>query len=249
MSKEDLAPYVEDALNELEFLLGDISTKYGALRASLGYPEPWKIKYVEVGNEDNLAGGKPSYNAYRWSMFYNAIHAAYPDILVISSVQDLSSVGAPHTSATDFHQYLRPDDFAAQFNLFDHNNRNYPILLGEYAVIQPNANGAPVDWNAPKMPYGTWIGAVGEAIYLLGSERNGDVVLGASYAPGFQNVNNFQWTVRIDLLPIELSLTLIAAGSCLLQRRPIKDCSILQLASTSGMFIHLSACASVLNMY
>ncbi|ESZ94182.1 glycoside hydrolase family 51 protein [Sclerotinia borealis F-4128] len=190
----DLQPYVDDAMNELEFLIGDTSTTYGALRASLGYPEPWKINYVEVGNEDNLGGGESSYISYRWPMFYNAIHAKYPDILVISSAQDLLSVGAPHTSGTDFHQYSRPDDFALQFEHFDHSNRSYPILLGEYAVIQPNANGAPVDWNAAKMDYGTWIGAVGEAIYLLGMERNGDIVFGASYAPGFQNINSFQWT-------------------------------------------------------
>ncbi|TGO18286.1 hypothetical protein BTUL_0011g00920 [Botrytis tulipae] len=190
----ELQPYVDDVINELEFLLGDTSTTYGALRASLGYPEPWKINYVEVGNEDNLSGGEPSYIAYRWPMFYNAIHAKYPDILVISSAQDLLSVGPPHESATDFHQYLRPDDFAVQFDLFDNANRSYPILLGEYAVIQPNANGAPVNWSAAKMDYGTWVGAVGEAIYLLGMERNGDIVIGASYAPGFQNINSFQWT-------------------------------------------------------
>ncbi|THV46082.1 hypothetical protein BGAL_0418g00040 [Botrytis galanthina] len=190
----ELQPYVDDVMNELEFLMGDTSTTYGALRASLGYPEPWKINFVEVGNEDNLNRGEPSYIAYRWPMFYNAIHAKYPDILVISSTQDLLSVGPPHESATDFHQYLRPDDFAVQFDLFDNANRSYPILLGEYAVIQPNANGAPVDWSAAKMDYGTWVGAVGEAIYLLGMERNGDIVIGASYAPGFQNINSFQWT-------------------------------------------------------
>ncbi|CAD6444319.1 46e6c364-b35c-4f31-b992-b3303e9c9e31 [Sclerotinia trifoliorum] len=194
VSEADLQPYVDDAMNELEFLMGDKSTKYGALRASLGYPEPWKINYVEVGNEDNLSNGASTYIAYRWPMFFNAIHAKYPDILVISSAQDLLSVGPPHTSGTDFHQYLRPDDFAVQFELFDNANRSYPILLGEYAVIQPNANGAPVNWNAAKMDYGTWIGAVAEAIYLLGMERNGDIVLGASYAPGFQNINSFQWT-------------------------------------------------------
>ncbi|KAM3065019.1 hypothetical protein ACMFMG_001228 [Clarireedia jacksonii] len=212
VSEEDLAPYVEDVMNELEFLMGDTSTKYGALRASLGYPQPWKIKYVEVGNEDNLGEGEVSYIAYRWPMFYNAIHAAYPDILVISSTQDLTSVGAPHTSGTDFHQYLRPDDFSTQFGLFDHSNRSYPILLGEYAVIQPNANGAPVDWDAAKLPYGTWIGAVGEAIYLLGSERNGDVVLGASYAPGFQNVNSFQWTPDLVSFNADPSKTVLSCS-------------------------------------
>lgn len=54
----ELQPYVDDAMNELGFLTGDISTKYGALRASLGYLQPWKINIVEVGNEENLGGGK-----------------------------------------------------------------------------------------------------------------------------------------------------------------------------------------------
>ncbi|RAL64970.1 hypothetical protein DID88_001560 [Monilinia fructigena] len=208
--EEDLQPYVDDALNELEFLLGDTSTTYGALRASLGYPDPWKINYVEVGNEDNLGGGEDTYIAYRWPMFYNAIHAKYPDILIISSAQDLRSVGAPHTSGTDFHQYLRPDDFAVQFDLFDNANRSYPILLGEYAVIQPNANGAPVDWDAEKLDFGNWVGAVGEAIYLLGMERNGDVVLGASYAPGFQNINSFQWTPDLITFNADPSKTVLS---------------------------------------
>ncbi|EDO01128.1 hypothetical protein SS1G_03602 [Sclerotinia sclerotiorum 1980 UF-70] len=208
----DLQPYVDDAMNELEFLMGDTSTKYGALRASLGYPEPWKINYVEVGNEDNLSDGASSYHAYRWPMFFNAIHAKYPDILVISSTQDLLSVGPLHTSGTDFHQYLRPDDFALQFELFDNSNRSYPILLGEYAVIQPNANGAPVDWSAAKMDYGTWIGAVGEAIYLLGMERNGDIVLGASYAPGFQNINSFQWTPDLITFSADPAKTVLSCS-------------------------------------
>ncbi|KAF7930604.1 uncharacterized protein EAE98_005004 [Botrytis deweyae] len=208
----ELQPYVDDVMNELEFLMGDTSTTYGALRASLGYPEPWKINIVEVGNEDNLNGGEPSYIAYRWPMFFNAIHAKYPDILVLSSTQDLRSVGPPHTSGTDFHQYLRPDDFAVQFDLFDNANRSYPILLGEYAVIQPNANGVPVDWSAAKLDYGTWVGAVGEAIYLLGMERNGDIVLGASYAPGFQNINSSQWTPDLITFSADPAKTVLSCS-------------------------------------
>ncbi|KAI9641607.1 hypothetical protein NHQ30_009460 [Ciborinia camelliae] len=209
--QSDLQPYIDDALNELEFLLGEPSTPYGALRASLGYPSPWKINYVEVGNEDNLEGGADSYRTYRWPMFYNAIHAKYPDIFIISSAQDLLSVGAPHESGTDIHQYLRPDDFSLQFGHFDHSNRSYPILLGEYAVIQPNSYPS-IDWSAAKMDYGTWIGAVGEAIYLLGMERNSDIVLGASYAPGFQNINSFQWTPDLITFSADPSKTVLSCS-------------------------------------
>lgn len=70
ISEADLEPYVQDALNELEFLMGDASTTYGALRVSLGYEETFPIKFVEVGNEDNLNGGEESYIEYRLKMFY-----------------------------------------------------------------------------------------------------------------------------------------------------------------------------------
>lgn len=70
LTEEELAPYVQDTLNELEFLMGDSSTTYGALRISLGYTEPFNIKFVEVGNEDNLNGGESSYISYRFEMFY-----------------------------------------------------------------------------------------------------------------------------------------------------------------------------------
>ncbi|KAL3428359.1 alpha-N-arabinofuranosidase A [Phlyctema vagabunda] len=65
LSEDEMAPYVQDALNELEFITGDVSTTYGALRASLGYPEPWALNYVEIGNEDNLSNGLQSYIDYR----------------------------------------------------------------------------------------------------------------------------------------------------------------------------------------
>lgn len=70
LTEEELEPYVQDTLNELEFLMGDSSTTYGALRISLGYTDPFDIKFVEVGNEDNLNGGGPSYQSYRFNLFY-----------------------------------------------------------------------------------------------------------------------------------------------------------------------------------
>ncbi|TVY19988.1 putative alpha-L-arabinofuranosidase A, partial [Lachnellula arida] len=72
-----LTSYVDDALNELEFLLGSTSTTSGALRASYGHPAPYTIPYIEIGNEDNVSSGCSTY-ASRFTAFYNAIHAAYP---------------------------------------------------------------------------------------------------------------------------------------------------------------------------
>lgn len=102
ISEADLSFYIDDALNELEFLTGDASTTtYGALRASLGYPEPWTIKFVEVGNEDMLNNGLDSYEDYRFNMFYDAISAKYPDIVIMSSTTDYKY----NTSGWDYHEY------------------------------------------------------------------------------------------------------------------------------------------------
>lgn len=201
LTADELAPWVDDTLNELEFILGPISSTYGSLRASLGYPEPWPLKYVEIGNEDNLYDDGPeTYASYRFSMFYDAISAAYPDITIISSTGDLTAVGGSGTdnpSATDFHIYTRPDFFVSQFGKFDNVSREHKTIVGEYAIVQGNLfnQTVGVNWTDPRLPWPTWVGAVSEAIWSLGIERDVDAVLGMSYAPGFQNVNSYQWAV------------------------------------------------------
>jgi alpha-N-arabinofuranosidase len=130
-------------------------------------------------------------------MFHDSIHAAYPWISIMSSTGDYTAVTAG--SSIDYHEYARPNTFASQFHMFDHSDRSHPILIGEYASIQFNAAqpNKSVDWSGAeaRMPFPNWVGAVGETIFTLGAERNGDVIIGASYAPGFQNLNNAQWTV------------------------------------------------------
>ncbi|CZT52133.1 related to alpha-N-arabinofuranosidase A precursor [Rhynchosporium secalis] len=188
-----LAPYVEEVINELEFIMGSTSTKYGALRASLGFPNPWKIRYVEIGNEDNYANPE-GYASYRFRMFHDAIRAAYPSISIMSSIGDHTAV-APGSSI-DYHEYNRPNNFASEFTKFDNVDRSHKILIGEYASIQCNAAqpNASVSWSVePFLSFPNWVGAVGETIYTLGAERNGDVVIGASYAPVLQHLNSTQW--------------------------------------------------------
>ncbi|KAK4156064.1 glycoside hydrolase superfamily [Chaetomidium leptoderma] len=186
----ELGPFVQDALNELEFLTGDVSTPYGALRAKLGYPKPWKIRYVEVGNEDNLWGGLDSYKAYRLQIFYDAIKAKYPDMFIFSSTTD----HVYKESGQDFHEYTRPDYFVSQFGMFDSWSAGNPIIIGEYATIQNNTGKLePTDWDAPKNQWSNWIGSVAEAVFLLGAERNADRIWGATFAPLLQNLNSYQW--------------------------------------------------------
>lgn len=123
----DLDFYVQDALNEIEFLTGSTDTEYGALRASVGHPEPWTLRYVEVGNEDNLNNGLPSYKSYRFKAFYDAIKAKYPDMVVIASTIDMT---LPGDAAGDYHLYDVPDNFVSRFNFFDQFDPKNKLLLG-----------------------------------------------------------------------------------------------------------------------
>ena len=130
VSQGALQPYIDDFLDELEFLTGDAATtEYGALRASLGYPEPWQINFVEVGNEDNLNGGSSSYTAYRFSMFYDAIKAKYPNMTVIASyeIADL-----PGDAAQDYHTYNKPNNMINDFAKFDRYNRDHKVIVGAF---------------------------------------------------------------------------------------------------------------------
>jgi alpha-N-arabinofuranosidase len=210
--KEDLQPFIDDALNEIEFVRGPANSTWGARRAQLGHPEPFELNYVEVGNEDWLAGypgGWDSYREYRLQMFYDAITAAYPDIQVIAS--GASSDPAPEGETTgpntvngidfsktpgvigDYHPYREPDELVYEFDRFDNDIGH---IVGEVAAT--HVNGAtPPRWDGPLYKYPWWIGAVGEAVSLIGYERNSDRIPGTFYAPVMKNVNRFQWPITL----------------------------------------------------
>ncbi len=122
-----LQPYVDEFLNELEFLLGDSSTKYGAIRAKIGRSEPWRINFVEIGNEDNLKNGSSSYNSYRFSRFYTAVKAKYPNITIMAS---FDAPNLPDVAAKDYHTYDRPNRLINSFSKFDGYDRKHKVLLG-----------------------------------------------------------------------------------------------------------------------
>lgn len=214
LPEDELAPYVQAAVDQLEFLMGDTSTQWGAERAKLGYPEPFEINFVEVGNEDSLGDGMESYAAYRFAAFYHAIHDAYPNINIMASYYDVGPVHPPfpHTSG-DFHEYGVPLDFSSQFNYFDNYTAAHPLLLGEYAVIQydaPGVDGPNYSPGAPRAMFPFWYGTVSEAVYLLGAEVNSAKIIGAAYAPSFMNLNNWQWIpdmIAFDANPANLLLS------------------------------------------
>lgn len=135
VAEEDLQPWIDDALDQIEFIVGPADSKWGARRAELGHPEPFELHYVEVGNEDWLAGypeGWESYMEYRLPMFMEAILEVYPEMNVISSGSQWDGEGwdIPEPAIGDYHPYREPDDFIDEFDLFD--NVTTPHVIGTY---------------------------------------------------------------------------------------------------------------------
>ena len=173
---EQLKAYVQDTLDALEYANGPATSKWGALRAKNGHPAPFKIKYVEIGNEN---WGDQYFKNYR--PFYDAIKAKYPEIITIA---DCPIPNQP-VEIIDEHYYVAPEWFFANEKKYDNYDRKGPkIYVGEYAV---NNN----------VGSGNLLGALSEAAFMIGMERNSDVVTMASYAPLFENVNNRAWQVNL----------------------------------------------------
>ena len=179
--QSQLAPYVQDAVDEIQYAIGPTTSTYGAMRAADGHPAPFKLNYVEVGNED-FFDNSGSYNAYRFPMFYDAIKAAYPQLKIIAT----TNVTSRTPDVIDDHYYSNdPSVIAGDAHTYDTTSRSGPKhIVGEYAVTQ----GAPT---------GTLAGALGEAAFLTGLERDADVVIGASYAPLLVNVNADSWPTNL----------------------------------------------------
>ncbi|KAK4109194.1 glycoside hydrolase family 51 protein [Canariomyces notabilis] len=202
------AEAVQYALDEIEFLTGDAKrTKWGAVRAALGYPKPWRIRYVEIGNEDWLAGAPASYEAYknyRFPMFYKAFQERYPDIQIIASPSVFDNMTIPAGAAGDWHPYLTPDNMVDSWDRLDPLTRDNLTIVGEAAVTHPNGG---LGWNGPLGSNPWWIGSVAEGIFLLGVERNGDKVIGVTYAPLLRNLNRWQWGMTLVQHAADTKLT------------------------------------------
>ncbi|KAL7650490.1 hypothetical protein ACMYSQ_010272 [Aspergillus niger] len=187
VSGSALDPYVDDILNELEYVLGSADTTYGALRAKNGRTEPWDVKYLEVGNEDNLNSGCGTY-ANRFTLIYDAVHAAYPNLTIVASTTDTSCLPStiPDGVITDIHHYLTPDEFIDLFDEWDNWSRDWPILVGEYASTTGN-DGSTTYWSYMQ-------GSCSEAVYMIGMERNSDIVKMASFAPLLEHFDMAEWS-------------------------------------------------------
>ena len=174
---KDLEPYVQDALDEIEYVTGDESTKWGAERTKDGHPAAFPLTYVEVGNEDSFDRSR-SYDA-RYAQFYDAIKKKYPNLQIIATTPVKGHV----MDVLDDHYYKRAEQFFADVHHYDKADRNGPkIFVGEWATRE----------GSPTTNFGA---ALGDAAWMTGMERNSDLIILASYAPLFVNVNPdaMQW--------------------------------------------------------
>lgn len=188
----ELDPYIQDALDLIEFANGDVNTRWGALRAKMGHPAPFNMKMMGVGNEQ----WGPQY-VERYTIFAKAIKNKYPDIKLVNSLgpgpdgdkftflnDTLRKLDA---DILDEHYYSSPEWFFSNAARYDSYDRKGPkIFAGEYAAHNKGVgNGDNKN---------SWLCALAEAAFMTGLERNTDVVVMASYAPLLAHVEGWQWT-------------------------------------------------------
>lgn len=180
-SPEDkIAYYLDDCMDAIEYAIGDVTTEWGAKRAEQGHPDAFPLKYVEIGNEN----WGDEYDK-RFDIFYKAIKAKYPELILISN-HGLGGTGKiEKTDMIDPHWYVNPEFFFQNTTIFDNHPRGkYDAYVGEYAC---NAN----------VGGGNMRAALSEAAFISGMERNGDLVKMASYAPLLENRNDRSWAVNL----------------------------------------------------
>ncbi|MBQ3635624.1 MAG: carbohydrate binding domain-containing protein [Bacteroidales bacterium] len=191
-TREALDPYIQDVLDLIEFANGATSTKWGKLRADMGHPAPFNLKFVGIGNEqwDQLYPD-------RLKFFVDVVRKAHPEIKIVGSSgpdsegkqfdflwPEMKKLGA---DLVDEHFYRPESWFLAQGNRYDKYDRKGPkVFAGEYAC-----HGKGKKWNH-------FNASLLEAAFMTGIERNADVVHMATYAPLFAHVEGWQW--RPDMI-------------------------------------------------
>ena len=189
---DELDPYIQDALDLIEFANGPVTSKWGKVRADMGHPEPFNLKMIGIGNEQ-----WDKVYVERLEAFTKAIRAKYPNVKVVGSSgpsasgdkfdylwPEMKRIGV---DLVDEHYYMNPDWFFGNASRYDNYDRKGPkVFAGEYAC-----HGKGKKWNH-------FNAALMEAAFMTGLERNADVVHMATYAPLFAHVEGWQW--RPDLI-------------------------------------------------
>lgn len=187
----DLQPFVQDALEEIEYVAGPASSKWGARRAKDGHPAPFKLRYVEVGNED-FFDRSGSYDA-RFAQFYDALKAKYPELKVISTVgneqPESRRVHSRKPDVLDEHYYRSADTFLrmAPHHYEGYDRKGPEIFVGEWGAYEEIEPWNPRSRSLPPTP--SMKAALADAAWMTGMERNADLVTMQCYAPLLVNVN------------------------------------------------------------
>jgi alpha-N-arabinofuranosidase len=199
----DLEPYVQDALDEIEYVTGSASSKWGSLRAKAGHPAPFTLTYVEVGNED-FFDRSGSYDQ-RFVQFNTAIKARYPNLQVISTVgfehPENQRVRSVTPDVVDEHYYRTVEAFLkAAHGQYDTYDRKGPkIFVGEWGAYE-----TPFEpWNPKSQgeaPTPNLRAAIGDAAWMTEMERNADEIIMHCYAPLLVNVSPGARQWRPDLI-------------------------------------------------
>ena len=189
---DELGPYIQDAIDLIEFANGGTDTEWGALRASMGHPEPFNLKYLGIGNEQ-----WDSIYPERLTPFVEALRKAHPEIKIVGSSgpnsegdqfdylwPEMKRLGA---DLVDEHFYRPEAWFLSQGARYDSYDRKGPkVFAGEYAC------------HGTGRKYNHFHASLLEAAFMTGLERNADIVHMATYAPLFAHVEGWQW--RPDLI-------------------------------------------------
>ena len=195
---DKLQPYIDDALDLIEFANGPVTSKWGKLRADMGHPAPFNLKQIGIGNEQ----WGPMYPE-RLEMFVKQIRAKYPNIKICGSAGPSASgkefdygweqMRRLGVDLVDEHYYMSPDWFLKNADRYDKYSRKGPkVFAGEYASHVRGLG------DKPTVAMNNFEAALSEAAFMTGLERNADVVHQATYAPLFAHVEGWQW--RPDLI-------------------------------------------------
>ncbi len=185
---EEMPAYIQDILDLIEWANGPLDSRWGAVRAAAGHPEPFGLKYLGVGNEDAIT----EIFRERFRMIHEVLAEKHPEIVVVGTVGPFAS-GEDYDKGWEFareldlelvdeHFYMEPQWFWDNRDRYDRYDRDSAkVYVGEYAAHEPDRRN-------------TLRSALAEAVGLLGFERNGDLVQFASYAPLLARRGHTQWT-------------------------------------------------------
>lgn len=216
MDTPEFEQYVQDMHDLVEFCRGDVNSNWGKVRASLGHSEPFELRYICIGNENEGTDYFERYEAFLNS--FNEAKAQKPELYEgIELIYSAGASDATHSGnyiksyefakewlnenpdkavndfagATDQHYYNDPEWFLENTDYYDEKNyRRNP----EEMTATGYGGGINVFLGEYAARSNTLKAALAEAAYMTGLERNGDIVAMAAYAPLFGNLTATHWS-------------------------------------------------------